>query len=602
MSAVGATTRRATHVGRLLVAMVRDGFAAAPGWMWATTALTLVSGLSNALYPYGFKALTDGLIERDATAIWVAVAGTGGLIAVQWMSANLDANVGFGLVDRVGLLVAARLASLVNRVDGIDHFERPDRLRQLDLVEQNRDLLASAPRNVLTALSTTVRALVVVALLGSVHPILLLLPLFAVAPFVAEARAAKIRDRAEEDAAEDKRLGDELFTLATAAGPAKELRIYGLGDDILARHDAVAARVARATTRAAVRGGVVAAAGWTVFLAGFVAGIVVVGAAAVAGDVSPGEVVLAVVLAQQVRLILGVIVYAFGQLVTSVRTVERLHWLEEALADEATHTGEPPATLARGIDLEGVSFRYPGAAVDTLSDVTLHLAAGTTVAIVGDNGAGKSSLVKLLTGMYQPSAGRITVDGLELAELDLTLWRAKVAAGFQDHVAFELLAREVVGVGDLARVADHEVVAASLDRAGGSDVTAALPDGLDTPLGRSFVTGRELSGGQWQKLALGRAMMRDDPLLLVLDEPTASLDAETEHRLFERFRSAAGRTASRTGGVTVLVSHRFSTVRGADAIVVLDGGRVTEVGSHDQLVAGAGTYAELYALQARGYR
>jgi len=592
----------AMRVAGLVRGMVRDGFEAAPGWMWATTGLTLLSGIAYALYPYGFKALTDALLDRDATAVTVAVAATGGLIALQWMTANLDANVGFGLVDRVGLLVAARLATLVNRVGGIDHFERPDRLRQLDLVEENRDVLASAPRNVLTVASTTLRAALVTLLLGSVHPVLLLLPLVAVAPLVAEGRATRTRDRADEAVNDDKRLADELFNLATTAAPAKELRIYGLSDEMLRRHDAAAARVARATTRAALRGGAIAAAGWAVFLAGFVAGIVVVGGAAVDGDVSPGQVVLAVVLAQQVRLVLGTLTYAFGQLGVSIRTVERLRDLEETLAGEEGRTGAPPAALAHGIDLEGVSFRYPGATSDSLRDLTLHLPAGATVAVVGDNGAGKTSLVKLLTGMYSPTGGRITVDGTDLATFDLTRWRERVSGGFQDHVPFELVAREAVGVGDLPRVAEEAVVAAALDRAGGSDVVATLPDGLETALGRSFVAGRELSGGQWQKLALGRAMMRDEPLLLVLDEPTASLDAETEHRLFERYRSAAGRTASASGGITVLVSHRFSTVRGADLIVVVEAGRVTEVGTHPDLVRAGGTYAELYALQARGYR
>jgi ATP-binding cassette subfamily B protein len=237
-----------------------------------------------------------------------------------------------------------------------------------------------------------------------------------------------------------------------------------------------------------------------------------------------------------------------------------------------------------------------------LEDVDLRLPAGGTVAIVGDNGAGKSTLVKLIARFYEPTEGRVSVDGVDLRELDVEAWRARLSAGFQDFARFELAAREVVGVGDLPRAADAPAVEAALARAGATQVVADLPAGLDTPLGPSFEDGHDLSGGQWQKLALGRAFMRESPLVLLLDEPTASLDAEAEHELFDRYAAGARRAAAATGAITVLVSHRFSTVRTADTIVVLSGGRVTETGSHAQLMARGGEYAALYELQASGYR
>jgi ATP-binding cassette subfamily B protein len=223
------------------------------------------------------------------------------------------------------------------------------------------------------------------------------------------------------------------------------------------------------------------------------------------------------------------------------------------------------------------------------------------VAVVGENGAGKSTLVKLLCRFYEPTAGTIELDGVDLRGLPADRWRERIAAGFQDFSRFELLARETVGVGDLPRLADEAAVAAALDRAGAADVTPRLPRGLATPLGLSQPDGVELSGGQWQKLALGRAMMRETPLLLVLDEPTAALDAEAEHRLFERYAAGAHRLARRTGAVTVLVSHRFSTVRMADLILVMSGSRIAESGSHAELMAADGLYAELYRLQADQY-
>jgi ATP-binding cassette subfamily B protein len=309
---------------------------------------------------------------------------------------------------------------------------------------------------------------------------------------------------------------------------------------------------------------------------------------------------------------------AIGQLLTTTRTARRLRWLEDyAAADgyqpQASAPGSPapsqspaslpspPASLSRGITLRGVSFGYPPDGGTVLDGIDLHLPAGAAVALVGENGAGKTTLVKLLTGMYRPTAGEVLLDGIPLADIDLGAWRRRTAATFQDFVRFELLAGEAVGVGDLARLDQVPALRAALRRADATAVTDALPDGLDTRLGRSFTGGHELSGGQWQRLALARGMMRDLPLLLILDEPTASLDAITEAALFERYL-AARKLASQSGAITLLVSHRFSTVRMADLIVVLDQGRIAATGNHASLVRAGGLYAELYEMQARAYR
>jgi ATP-binding cassette subfamily B protein len=261
-----------------------------------------------------------------------------------------------------------------------------------------------------------------------------------------------------------------------------------------------------------------------------------------------------------------------------------------------------PARLRSGIELRDVSFRYPGAAEDALDSVSLFLPAGSTVALVGENGAGKTTLVKLLCRLYDPTSGSIRADGVELSRVDVDEWRARITAGFQDFARFELVARETVGVGDLPYLDDMDAVQGALARAEASAVAAELADGLETQLGTSFDGGTELSGGQWQKLALARALMRTDPLLLVLDEPTAALDAEAEHALFSRYASEARRVAAGGNAIVVLVSHRFSTVRMADTIVVLEGGRVVEAGTHAELRGAGGLYAELYELQARSYR
>jgi ATP-binding cassette subfamily B protein len=210
-------------------------------------------------------------------------------------------------------------------------------------------------------------------------------------------------------------------------------------------------------------------------------------------------------------------------------------------------------------------------------------------------------MVKLLGRFYEPSGGRIEVDGVALQRIDPDAWRARTSAAFQDFRQFEFLVRETVGVGSLAHVSDGGAVRRAVERASAEDVVAALPAALETQLGKTWEGGVELSGGQWQKLALGRAFMREEPLLVAFDEPTAAIDAQTEHALFERFAAAARSGASR-GTVTLIVSHRFSTVRMADLILVLEGGRIVEQGSHEELMRLKGTYAELYELQARAYR
>jgi ATP-binding cassette subfamily B protein len=245
--------------------------------------------------------------------------------------------------------------------------------------------------------------------------------------------------------------------------------------------------------------------------------------------------------------------------------------------------------------LRDVRFRYPGADEDTLRGVSLELPAGRTVAVVGANGAGKSTLIKLLTGVHQPTGGEILAAGTPLHEIAPAAWRARLSGVYQDFAKLRLLVRETVGVGAVRQIRDRTAVAGAISRAG-----APHADGLDIRLGAAF-GGIEPSLGQWQRFALARSMMREGPLLMVLDEPSAALDPLAEHELFEQFVGQV-RAATEAGAVTVLVSHRFTTVRMADLIVVLDDGRVTERGTHEELMAAGGTYAELYRLQERAYR
>jgi len=249
-----------------------------------------------------------------------------------------------------------------------------------------------------------------------------------------------------------------------------------------------------------------------------------------------------------------------------------------------------------GIRFEDVSFTYPGAQEAALENITLHLVPGTSLALVGENGSGKTTLIKLLTRLYAPTSGRILLDGQDLAEWDEAALRERIGVIFQDFARYQLLVGENVGAGDERYFEDEERWRAAAVKGRASDFIDTLPAGYQTQLGKWFKDGRELSGGQWQKIALSRAFMRSRADILVLDEPTAAMDAQAEAEVFEHFRQLARER------ITILISHRFSTVRMADQIVVLNNGHIIERGSHEELMQLHGRYAQLFTLQARGYR
>ncbi len=274
-------------------------------------------------------------------------------------------------------------------------------------------------------------------------------------------------------------------------------------------------------------------------------------------------------------------------------------WEYLRLAESAPRLAPSPPTSAAargGIVFEDVGFKYLGKETWALRHINLAIPPGESVALVGDNGAGKTTLVKLLTRLYEPTEGRILLDGRDLREWDPADLRKRFGVLFQDFNQYQLKVRENVGLGSVDHLEDEPRIERAVESGGAREVVTALPGGLDAALGRWFQDGTDLSGGQWQKIALARAFMREEADILVLDEPTSSLDAEAEHAVFARFRALAhGRT-------TIVISHRFPTVRMAHSIVVLDHGTIVERGTHDELVARAGKYARMFALQAEGYR
>jgi ATP-binding cassette subfamily B protein len=389
--------------------------------------------------------------------------------------------------------------------------------------------------------------------------------------------------------------------LGTTAAPGKEVRVTGTEASLVARRRAAWDEWYAPIARERWRSAGAHAVSWAVFGSAYVAAIVYVSDGLHA---SVGSVILVLAAGGRLSQYVGAAVGELGFLRGIwLDSSQRLAWLEDyAAAADAGADTDPPDHLTTGIHLDHVSFAYPGTDRLVLDDVTLDLPAGAVVAVVGENGAGKTTLIKLLARMYPPTTGTITVDGIDLARIHHDGWRAGLAGAFQDFFRFEFRAQRSVGLGDAPRMEDRPAVTNAVDRAGADDVVDHLAAGLDTQLGPTWDGGVEVSFGQWQKLALARGFMRDEPLLLVLDEPTAALDAETEHALFERYAVASRGEAPRNGRITILVSHRFSTVRMADLIVVLDGARVVEVGTHNDLMARGGQYADLFTIQAAAYR
>jgi ATP-binding cassette, subfamily B, bacterial len=581
--------------------LCRLGYRQEPGLLVAAFVLALLAALPDALIAVWLKLLGEGVLQHRSALLYTAALGLAASAAATWFLRTVSTRVQRRFRDKVTIALEGHVARLQATVATVAHQERPELLDRLAVLRDQVFVLDHMYMSVFSTCGWILRLGITVALLMSVHPALALLVLFA-APTVASASwRPAVEKAAEERGAPANRLARHLFTTATTAAPGKEVRLTGIGPRLVRQRRSEWERWYALVSAARWASAVWHTLAWAVFGLGYVGAIVFVASVLHA---PPGDVLLVLAAGARLSAYVGATVGEIGFL----RGIwmdgsRRLAWLEDyAEAMVAVADRPAPDRLTRGIRLDHVSFAYPGTDKLVLDDVSVELPAGTVIAIVGENGAGKSTLVKLLAKMYAPGSGRILVDGVDLARIPADEWRARLAGAFQDFFRFELLTRQSVGLGDVPRVDEVPAVRAAVDRAGATDVVDRLADGLDTQLGPAWPGGVEVSFGQWQKLALARGFMRDEPLLLVLDEPTAALDAETEHALFGRYAAALRAAGPDRGRISILVSHRFSTVRMADHIVVLDGARVVEAGSHDELMAAGGTYAELYQIQAAAYR
>lgn len=579
---IGTTDRRL--LGLVVVTLLMDTVAG--------------GGQSVAIKLIVDSALAGHTASAVAAAVGAAVAA--GIIAI---AGRVLIDIETVLSNRTGLAVDKQTLDVAAGLAGVEHLERADYLDRLELVRGKGAELFRALYAIAQSGSLVARFLIGVVLLGTVHPLLMTLPLFAVPSALLVPRANRHVASADAAAAERQRAATQLHRFFMAPVPAMELRIFGCADAMDRRSDLLWDEVGRTKLWGACRAALVSAVGWLVLSMGYVGALLFVAYQATKGQASPGDVIMVGQLALQLRGNVADSATVARRAAAATSTADRFAWLDEVASEQGEHfAGEQaaPERIVSGIRLEHVSFTYPGTDDEVLHDVSIELPAGRTVAIVGENGAGKTTLVKLLARVYLPTTGRIVVDDTDLRSLEPAGWSARLSAGFQDFLRLEASVRESVGLGDLQHLDDDDRVREAFERAASTALLERMPDGLETLIGKSYREGVELSGGEWQRLAIARAMMRPSPLLLILDEPTSALDPAGEQALYERYAGAAAHAAE-NGGMTLLVSHRFSSVRMADTIVVLEHGTVTEVGSHEELLTRAGTYAAMFNQQAAAY-
>jgi len=536
--------------------------------------------------------------RSDGTAVAAGlVAFTFGL---QQVIRQLQGNYVQQVNEQAGLLVDAEVLRTTAGLPGLEHLERPGYLDRVSRVRGQGVWIIDSFWSTLLSAGQVVRLVSVAVLLAVVHPLLVLIGAAAFAPVLLQRVGERKVRRALLAAAEDSRLDDHLLRLRLDPVTAREVVVSGAAP-VLEQHSAQARQAAtRRESRAQAASALLSLTGWAVFLLAYVGGLAVVASLVLNQSHTLGDLMMVLTLAIGLKSQIEGMLFTLTLVQRGSHVLDSYLWLLDYARTTRPGSGGPPHTLRRGIALEGVSFTYPGTDAAVLSDVDLTLPAGSLVAVVGAHGSGKTTLVKLLSGFYPPTRGAVTVDGTDLRTLDTHAWQQRITAAYQNFARFELSARDSVRIGDLRREPDDEAVWQALRDAEADGVVASLPEGLEARLGRRF-GGADLSVGQWQRIALARACVRQEPLLVVLDEPTASLDAVSEYAVFSRQVAMARRTAAVTGAVTILVTHRFSTVTMADLILVLADGRIVERGNHADLLRTDGVYAKLFRLQQASY-
>jgi len=587
---------------RNLGPLLRMVFETDPRLAAAAMLCRLVRGIAPVIALYIAKLIIDSVVaalahaDMDVSRIWFLLSAELGLTVAMELAARttalLDSLLGDRFATRSNIEMMRHAATL-----DLAQFEAPEFQDKLVRARQNVMGRVQLAFQMMTAGQDLATFAILASALVFFSPLLLLLLVLSIVPsFVGETHFAFLGYSFLRGWTPQRRALDYFAALGASPESAAEVKMFGLGDYLVNRYRRLADMFYAENRSLAIRrfsnGAVLGLLGTFAYYAAYA----VIISRTVHGALSVGDLTfLSASFARARRLIEGI-------LATFSSVTEQTLYLSDFFDFFRTKpkiVSQPlafsvPRPLVEGISFRDVSFRYPGAVRDALTGISFTLRAGERLALVGENGAGKTTLVKLIARLYDPTAGEITLDGRNLREYDLAEWWGEIGIIFQDFMRYSMLLSENIGFGRVEAMNDRDRLQRAADMSLVSEVAARLERGLDQMIGRRFAGGVDLSGGEWQKVALARAYMRRAQLL-VLDEPTAGLDANSEKRVFARFDQwTRGKTA-------VLISHRFSTVRMADRILVLDGGRVAEFGSHRDLLRRDGRYAELFKTQSAAY-
>lgn len=565
------------------------------------TVILFLTALSAALPPalaYVGKLIIDAVVAKSSDRAVKLVLAEFGLIAAMTLVQRSLFLARTLLGNRLGIevnssILRKAIALDLSQIENSEFYDQLNRARQ-EASSRSLQIVTDTFQFLQNALTLFGYVALLVSFSGWA---VLALVLASIPATVAEMRFSSIGFKLYNWRSADRRKLSYMEYVLANDSHAKELRVFGLGERFLARYRELAERFYGEDSALARRRTL-----WLVLLTllssgAFYGCYIVIALAAARGTITLGSLTLYVVVFRQGQQAFQSCLAAIGG------TYEHNLYLSNLFAFLAIPRFErPPAQAApvdarfgQGIVFDDVSFRYPGREGWAIRHVNLRIPPGQSIAVVGSNGAGKSTLIKLLCRLYHPTEGRILLDGRDLREWDDQALLRRISVVFQDFNKYQLSLRENVGVGQVIALGDDRHLERAIERGGAAELVATLPDGLDTTLGTWFKNGRELSGGQWQKIAVSRAFMREDADILILDEPTAALDAEAESLAFQKFRELT------EGRTSLIISHRFPVARLADHIVVIEHGEIREEGSHAELVKAGGRYAQLFALQASGY-
>ncbi len=569
--------------------------------------LTLVSGVLPAAVAWVGQLIVDGVVgsievhrqggRADAAAVFLLVALEGGIMAaisacqrgISVCQSLLRALMG----QRINVMILEKALTL-----RLAHFEDSE---FYDKLTRARREASSRPLSLVTRTfglaQNSISLVSYGVLLVHFSPwSVLILALAGLPEFIAEARFSEDKYRMFRRRSPDSRRQLYLETVLAREDHAKEVKLYRLGPRLLQRYCDIFATLFAEDRKLTIRRDL-----WGFFLgllgtSAFYGAYAWIALSTIEGAITLGQMTMYLLLFKQGQSAVAASLSSISGMYEDNLYLSNLYeYLEQEVPASEGAEGCGPAP-GDGVRFEKVSFTYPGSRTPALCEIDLHLAPGQSLALVGENGSGKTTLIKLLTRLYTPDSGRVLLDGLDLRRWDAGALRNRIGVIFQDFGRYQFLVGENIGSGDADYFEDRQKWQQAAEKGMAAEFIEQLPAGYDTQLGRWFKGGRELSGGQWQKIALSRAFMRTGADILVLDEPTATMDARAEAVLYEHFRDLC------SGKMTILISHRFSTVRMADQILVIREGRVVEQGSHEHLMALGGQYSQLFTLQAKGYQ